>query len=205
MLNIRISDINELAPTLRRAAAEFLCRTAAAGLAARITETFRTRARQEELYAQGRTAPGNVVTWTLNSAHTHRVAFDICQNIRGREWDNSGGFFDSCGALWQEMGGTWGGNFRTPDRPHFEFTGGNPLGWFAAGNTLDAGVKMAWEKSDPAPVFLLSTMNLYYGGKRYSVPSVLVDGFNYPNLRALAEVLDLDVVFDDVERVVVLR
>lgn len=35
----------------------------------KVTEGVRTRERQQALYAQGRTAPGPVVTWTLNSKH----------------------------------------------------------------------------------------------------------------------------------------
>ncbi len=34
-----------------------------------ILEGVRTPARQKELYAQGRTKPGNIVTWTLKSNH----------------------------------------------------------------------------------------------------------------------------------------
>lgn len=34
-----------------------------------VLEGVRTPARQKELYAQGRTKPGNIVTWTLKSNH----------------------------------------------------------------------------------------------------------------------------------------
>lgn len=34
-----------------------------------VLEGVRTPERQAELYAQGRTKPGNIVTWTLNSRH----------------------------------------------------------------------------------------------------------------------------------------
>lgn len=35
----------------------------------KVIEGVRTPERQRQLYAQGRTAPGNVVTWTLKSNH----------------------------------------------------------------------------------------------------------------------------------------
>lgn len=38
-----------------------------------ITETYRSQARQNYLYQQGRTRPGNIVTWTLNRRHTIRL------------------------------------------------------------------------------------------------------------------------------------
>lgn len=43
-----------------------------------VTEGVRTKERQEELYAQGRTKPGNIVTWTLNSKHIEGKAVDVC-------------------------------------------------------------------------------------------------------------------------------
>jgi len=38
-----------------------------------VIEGVRTPARQRELYAQGRTKPGEVVTWTLNSNHFRKA------------------------------------------------------------------------------------------------------------------------------------
>jgi len=43
----------------------------------RVVETYRSQERQLELYAQGRTAPGPVVTWTQRSAHTEGLAVDV--------------------------------------------------------------------------------------------------------------------------------
>jgi len=45
-----------------------------------VIEGVRTRARQMELYAQGRTAPGPVVTWTTNSLHLDGLAADVRLN-----------------------------------------------------------------------------------------------------------------------------
>lgn len=42
-----------------------------------ITETYRSQERQKYLYAQGRTRPGQIVTWTLDSNHKSRLAWDI--------------------------------------------------------------------------------------------------------------------------------
>ncbi|MGE7841407.1 hypothetical protein ACQKNX_11485 [Lysinibacillus sp. NPDC093712] len=42
-----------------------------------ITETYRSQERQNYLYAQGRTRPGQIVTSTLNSNHKSRLACDI--------------------------------------------------------------------------------------------------------------------------------
>jgi len=42
-----------------------------------IVETFRHQDRQDHLFAQGRTRPGEIVTWTRNSNHTHGTAADV--------------------------------------------------------------------------------------------------------------------------------
>ncbi len=42
-----------------------------------VRETSRTQARQDRLFAQGRTAPGPVVTWTDHSLHTLGLAADV--------------------------------------------------------------------------------------------------------------------------------
>lgn len=42
-----------------------------------VVEGLRTKARQVDLYAQGRTKPGKVVTWTLDSKHIQGRAVDL--------------------------------------------------------------------------------------------------------------------------------
>ncbi len=46
----------------------------------RVSETYRSQARQDALHAQGRSRPGPVVTWTRNSNHTQGRAADIVVN-----------------------------------------------------------------------------------------------------------------------------
>lgn len=42
-----------------------------------VVEGVRTLARQKQLYAQGRTVPGKIVTWTLKSKHIDGLAVDL--------------------------------------------------------------------------------------------------------------------------------
>lgn len=114
-----ISDISELTPAAQRACRLFLDECKRRSLKVRITETYRTQERQNELYARGRTKPGKIVTWTKNSRHTSRRAWDICKNVKGEEYSDTA-FFKSCGAVAKELGITWGGAWKTPDMPHFE-------------------------------------------------------------------------------------
>ncbi len=55
----------------------------------RVVETTRTQARQNALFAQGRTAPGPVVTWTRNSRHLKGLAADL--QVDGA-WQNPLGY-----------------------------------------------------------------------------------------------------------------
>lgn len=50
------------------------------GVQVSVVETYRPQARQDALHAQGRSAPGQVVTWTRNSRHTQGRAVDVMVN-----------------------------------------------------------------------------------------------------------------------------
>jgi peptidoglycan L-alanyl-D-glutamate endopeptidase CwlK len=56
---------------------EFKAIMAEEGAPVRIGEVRRSLERQRTLFAQGRTAPGPVVTWTLHSKHIRGRAFDF--------------------------------------------------------------------------------------------------------------------------------
>ena len=116
-------DKTLLHPELLQIVQEFEKRCKAAGLNVLITETYRTKAEQDALYAKGRTAPGNIVTNCRypNSPHCWGVAFDFCRNVRGREYDDSDGFFKKCGEIGKSLGLFWGGDFKSfVDKPHLE-------------------------------------------------------------------------------------
>lgn len=56
-----------------------------------VIEGLRTQERQDELYAQGRTTPGKIVTHTRKSRHTTGEAVDIVPYPI--DWDDSARFF----------------------------------------------------------------------------------------------------------------
>lgn len=114
-------DISALKENAQRACNLFLAECRRQGLNVLITETYRSQARQNYLYAQGRTNPGKKVTWTKKSRHTSGRAWDICKNVKGGEYSDSS-FFKKCGAVAKSLGITWGGTWKTPDTPHFEIS-----------------------------------------------------------------------------------
>lgn len=97
-----------------------------------VTAGNRTQAEQDALYAQGRTKPGKVVTWTRNSNHIGGRAVDVVPFVGAVEWDDNGKL-----GLWPRIADAfksaareldvplvWGGDWSKPDRPHFELVRG---------------------------------------------------------------------------------
>jgi peptidoglycan LD-endopeptidase CwlK len=84
-----------------------------------VTCTYRSQEQQNALYAQGRTTPGKVVTWTKNSRHTKRDAFDIAILKNGKiTWDDME--YMAAGNIGESVGLVWGGRWHNPDYPHFQ-------------------------------------------------------------------------------------
>lgn len=116
-MSICCRDINELVPLAQEACELFLKKCAENGIDIFITETYRSQERQDELWAQGRTKPGSIVTWTRNSRHTSRRAWDIACG-GGDLYDIN--VLNRAGAIGKSLGIIWGGGWESPDRPHFE-------------------------------------------------------------------------------------
>lgn len=104
----------------------------------RYTWTLRTFQQQNDLFAQGRTRPGRVVTWARggDSWHNYGLAVDICLvHISGKmvSFDSVADFDKDGVADWIEVvkifksfGWEWGGDWDKPktDLPHFQKTFG---------------------------------------------------------------------------------
>jgi hypothetical protein len=83
-------DVRSLAPELQDRLTRVVERMRDEfGYDVEIVETTRSQARQDQLFAQGRTRPGPVVTWTRTSQHTLGRAVDV--NIDG-SWENTEAF-----------------------------------------------------------------------------------------------------------------
>lgn len=117
-----IRDIAELKEGARSACVVFMEACRLAGLDIFITETYRTQARQRELYSQGRSKPGKKVTNTLNSKHTARQAWDICFKSTGFLELSK---FYRAGEIGESLGIEWGGSWqKSKDLPHYQYLGG---------------------------------------------------------------------------------
>ena len=89
---------------------------------------LRTFAEQDELYAQGRTKPGNIVTHVRGgeSYHNYGLAVDIVPtNAQGKPtWQASREVWEAIGRAGERQGLEWGGRWTGfSDVPHFQFAG----------------------------------------------------------------------------------
>lgn len=119
----------DLSPVVRRAALAFLDESRACGLDVLIYCTLRSKDEQTMLYAQGRTAPGAVVTQAKPGQSLHNPddegfawAFDAVPMVGGKPaWDDGARLMqmgicgESCGLEWA---GRWDGSIR--ERVHFQ-------------------------------------------------------------------------------------
>lgn len=123
MVNSR--DIESLRPDVRENVKMILHECDVRGLPVLITSTLRDQEYQTKLYAQGRTVPGAIVTNAkLIGFHGYGLAFDFCRNVRGREYDDTDGFFSKVAAIAKSYGFSWGGDWRSfPDKPHLQWDG----------------------------------------------------------------------------------
>lgn len=116
-------DISLLHPELQEIISVFLKKCAALDFKVGISQTWRSKAEQDELYAQGRTKPGSIVTRAKypKSPHNWGVAFDIYRNDGKGAYYDADGWFRKVGQVGKSCGLFWGGDFRTfVDQPHFE-------------------------------------------------------------------------------------
>lgn len=160
-------DIGQLHPLLRWIIPEIIERCAAAGLPVLLTDGFRSQAEQDALYAKGRTAPGGIVTqvrWP-NSAHCWGVAFDYCRNIRGREYDDSDGFFRRVADIAKPYGLDWGGDWKSfVDKPHLqlrEFMPDGTTAWLVKNYGTPDRFRATWSSAAADPKKEASTVERY--------------------------------------------
>lgn len=202
-------SLTELHPAVRRAAEELKRRMAAAGYDVLVTSTYRDFERQDVLYAQGRTAPGAIVTNCRGgeSIHNYGLAFDICKNVKGQEYSDAA-FFALAGKTGMEMGLVWGGSWAGfVDKPHFEYTGGMTLSRLKRGEMPPEGVLLKWEHEAgliKEETEMVDKVTVMIDGKETELERIFKDGVNYIKLREL-ERFGFKVVYDEARKMPVLE
>lgn len=144
---ITIERIKLLHPKIRNEVNEIynqICINLTGKSICRFTHTFRSFKEQSDLYAQGRTKPGKIVTNAKAglSYHNYGLAIDIVLlidknkdgNYETASWDRVIDFDGDGKADWQEIvtifkqyGWEWGGDWNFKDYPHFQKTYGKSV------------------------------------------------------------------------------
>jgi peptidoglycan L-alanyl-D-glutamate endopeptidase CwlK len=140
MDEITLKRIELLHPELRTEAQRIyreICQALTGKARCRFAYTLRTWAEQDALYAQGRTASGNIVTNARagDSAHNYGLAIDIVELVdtdgdgkfEKAVWDEKTDFDGDGNSDWMEVvsifkkyGWEWGGDWHFKDPPHFQ-------------------------------------------------------------------------------------
>jgi len=126
MINSR--DLNELLPEVKTKVENFIALCKDAGIDLLITSTYRDNESQASLYAQGRTAPGKIVTNANagDSYHNYRCAVDVVPLVDGKpDWDGSHPVWQKVGELGEQAGLEWAGKWvHFKELAHFQYAGG---------------------------------------------------------------------------------
>ena len=140
MINSR--SLDDLVPRVRAKAKLFAAQCKAVhGIDVLFTSTLRDNEYQASLYAQGRTAPGKIVTKAKPgySPHNYGVAFDFVPLTNGKPDWNDEDKWKKCGAIGVAVGLEWGGNFKSiSDKPHLQDLAGHTISDFLLGKAMDA-------------------------------------------------------------------
>lgn len=124
--------IAKLEPVIRPYAEKLLVRAAQQQIPLVVTTGYRTMDEQEKLYAQGRTAPGDIVTNAKpgSSWHNFALAFDVAvmDSSGNPSWPTDSVLWSRIGQIGKEVGLEWGGDWQGfKDMPHFQYRGGLSL------------------------------------------------------------------------------
>lgn len=138
MDEISLKRISQLHPQIKDLVFSGYKRCIDSGVFIRITQGLRTIIEQDELYAQGRTKPGKIVTYARGgfSIHNYALAFDFCllhlkekeiswSMIEDIDGDSISDWMEVV-AIFEGLGFEWGGKWAKPktDTPHFQMTFG---------------------------------------------------------------------------------
>lgn len=147
MDRITLDRIKLLHPKLREETGkiyEEICEALRGNALCRFSHTLRTFAEQNDLYAQGRTKPGKIVTNAKGgqSYHNYGLALDIVLvvdtdgngSFESASWDAHKDFDGDGKSDWMEVvqifkryGWEWGGDWKFSDQPHFQKTFGKSI------------------------------------------------------------------------------
>ncbi|MGM9924779.1 MAG: M15 family metallopeptidase [Bacillus sp. (in: firmicutes)] len=134
----RLGRFNNLHPKVLWGAKELIARSYAEGIPILITQGYRSIAQQNELYSQGRTAKGSVVTNAKGGQSYHNFGLAIDYVLLADDgvtplWSVNSKW-KRVAAIGKSLGFEWGGDWRSfKDYPHLEMNFGLSTAQLRAG------------------------------------------------------------------------
>lgn len=116
--------LQKIHPALATAVRAMIADLSAKGLIVEVVQGMRTFAEQDELYAKGRTRPGQIVTQARGgeSNHNYGLAVDLCPFTDDKpDWNAPMSAWAAIGAAAEKHGLEWGGGWKKfIDKPHVQ-------------------------------------------------------------------------------------
>src|SRR5437660_3691972 len=103
--------LQKVHPELAKRVTELIQALQAQGMQVEVVQGLRTFEEQDELYAQGRSKPGQIVTRAKGgqSNHNYGIAVDLCPFVNGQPQWNDNHAFVRIGKEAENRGLEWGG------------------------------------------------------------------------------------------------
>ena len=185
-----------LHPVVKQKAEQLIERSFSAGVPILITQGFRSIEYQNELYAQGRSKPGKIVTNAKGgrSFHNYGLAVDFAlllpdgmnvswDTARDGDRDGQRDWYEVA-AIGKKLGFEWGGDWeRFIDMPHLQMTFGLTI------DQCQRGI-LPPDKPIAKPSIVLVSV------EGTQVDAELIDGVTYVPIRAVSETLGAEVGWD---------
>lgn len=130
--------IGNVHPVIKQGAEEIIRRAYKKGIYVLFSDGYRSHAEQNELYAQGRTRPGSIVTNARGGQSMHNYGLALDMFITNKEgttasWPTS--TLRQVAQIAKALGFEWGGDWKNfKDYPHIQMTGGLSIAQLRAGH-----------------------------------------------------------------------
>lgn len=181
-------DTTLLHPELQEIIKKVVSECHAKGLKMKTTDTVRTKAEQDKLYAQGRTTVGKVVTWVKypHSNHNWGMAVDFCRNDGKGAYNDTDGFFRKVGQIAKKYGLQWGGDWDSPDKPHLELTKYGSTNMLYKQFGSPENYKKTWKKGD---TYMKVKRKVKFGIETKEIEAINDNGKNYYSITDIAKIM----------------
>ena len=172
----------------------------AQGITVKVISGNRSYKEQDALYAQGRTAPGPIVTKAKagQSSHNFGLACDIGL-FKGGNYLPESPLYDALGPVGEAVGLGWGGRWKSlTDKPHFEWETG--LTMAQKRDRVKKGIPLV-HVTEPAPSPATRVWSVEYDGEQ-----IISHCLDTASVRAVVErVYGGTLAVDDARKVITIQ